>query len=58
MDLQIDRVQTEVVPTPEPPAADTPLPAVSPWVEIDRARAALANLLRDQSRTRAEGFDD
>jgi hypothetical protein len=57
MTVHIDNLTTEVIPEPEPPgeAADE---KSQPWEELERLRRSYSRLLRDLSRTAAEGFDD
>jgi len=50
----VSEVDVEAEPDPQPSQHE----AVTPWQEVERVRAAQAQLLEDWLRTRAEGFDD
>jgi hypothetical protein len=57
MGVHIGKVTSEVVPTPEPPAAPSAGPGYG-WEEIDKLRSNAEQMIRDQLRTCAEGFND
>lgn len=56
MTVHIDTMTTEVIPEPEPPGEATG--QTTPWEELEQARRSYSRMLRDLSRTSAEGFDD
>jgi hypothetical protein len=56
MTVHIDTMTTEVVPEPEPPGETTSESMA--WEELEQARRSYSRMLRDLSRTAAEGFDD
>lgn len=56
MTVHIDNLTTEVVPEPEPPGESSD--ESKPWEELEQLRRSYSRMLRDLSRTAAEGFDD
>ena len=57
MPVHIGKVTSEVVPAPEPLAAPSGGPG-SGWQELDKLRGNAEQMVRDQLRTCAEGFND
>jgi hypothetical protein len=57
MTVRVDRLESDVVPSPEPAAGGVSTPS-GDWQELVRMRALAARLTRDRQRTRAEGQDD
>ena len=57
MGVHIGKLTSEVVPTPEPLAAPSAGPGYG-WEEIDKLRSNAEQMIRDQLRTCAEGFND
>lgn len=56
MTVRVGSLSTEVTAEPERPVEDAR--AAAQWEEQEKAAAHLRRLLRDEARTRAEGWDD
>ncbi len=60
MSVHVGELRTEVVAEPEggAPATDAEAGTEAEWASLERFRARWARCLKDDARTRAEGFDD
>ena len=56
-DRNVDRLDTEVIPEPEP-APQGGAPPTKTWEVVEKTREAYSRWLRDRRRIAADGFDD
>jgi hypothetical protein len=57
MAVNVDRLDTEVIPEPEP-APQGGAPPTKTWEVVEKTREAYSRWLRDRRRIAADGFDD
>lgn len=57
MAVNVDQLNTEVIPEPEPSPQGSVQPTKT-WEVVERTQEAYSRWLRDRRRTAADGFDD